>query len=303
MFPVESMMGPSIQSLRVFLSILEHGSLSAAGRQLGMTQPAVSNHLHALEDHFGVTLLTRGRRLRPTPAGECLAEHARRVLDDLATLEAEVARHAGPHGRLVVGASSTPGELLMPSLAVEFSAQYPDVALDVHIVDTEETIAALLNREIEVAVVGREVEDPRLTCSVIGQDELVVVVAIDDPLAGAEVTPADLAERPLVMREEGSATRHTVEDALAAAGIAPRVAMELGANASVLGAVAAGAGIGVVPARTVSAQPAVSTLEVRGLTFVRPFVLVTERSRPLSPAAEAFVGMCAGSPGSRKERA
>jgi DNA-binding transcriptional LysR family regulator len=300
---MRSTMGPSIQSLRVFLSILEHGSLSAAGRELGMTQPAVSNHLHVLEGRFGVTLLTRGRRLRATPAGECLAWHARRVLDDLVTLEVEVSRHAGPRGRLVVGASSTPGELLMPSLAVEFSTKYPDVALDVHIVDTEETIAALLNREIEVAVVGREVEDPRLACSVVGQDELVVVVATNDPLAGAEVAPADLAYRPFVMREEGSATRRTVEDTLAAAGIKPRVAMELGSNASVLGAVAAGAGIGVVPARTVGTQPALNTLKVRGLTFVRPFVLVTEHDRSLSPAAEAFVEMCTGSAGSRKERA
>jgi DNA-binding transcriptional LysR family regulator len=296
-------MGISIQSLRVFLSILEHGSLSAAGRQLGMTQPAASNHLHTLEERFGVTLLTRGRRLQPTPAGECLAEHARRVLCGLATLEAEMSRHVGPYGRLVVGASSTPGELLMPRLAVEFSAHYPDVALDVHIVDTEDTITALLNHDIEVAIVGREVEDLRLECSVVGQDELVVVVAADDPLARTEVAPADLAEQPFVMREEGSATRRTVENALAAAGITPRVAMELGSNASILGAVAAGAGIGVVPARTVGAQPAVSTLEVRGLTFMRPFVLVTERDRSLSPAAEAFVGMCAGSPDSRKELA
>src|SRR5215207_7479691 len=174
-----------------------------------MTQPAVSNHLRGLEERFGMALLTRGRRLQPTPGGECLAWHARRVLDDLAALEAEVARHTGPHGRLVVGASSTPGELLMPRLAVEFSVHYPDVALDVHIADTEETIAALLNREIEVAVVGRQVEDPRLTGTVIGQDELIVVTAASDPLAGVKLTPADLADKPFVLREEGSATRRT----------------------------------------------------------------------------------------------
>ena len=69
-----------------------------------MTQPDVSNHLHALEDRFGVViLLTRGRHLQPTLAGECLSGHARRVLGDLAALEAEVARHAGPRGQLVVG--------------------------------------------------------------------------------------------------------------------------------------------------------------------------------------------------------
>lgn len=267
-----------------------------------MTQPAVSNHLHALEERFGVKLLTRGRRLQPTPAGECLAGHARRVLDDLETLEAEVARYAGPRGRLVVGASSTPGELLMPRLVVEFSAHYPDVALDMHIVDTEETIAALLNRDIEVAVVGREVQDPRLSGTVIGQDELVVVVAANDPLAGSEVTVEDLADRPFVLREEGSATRRVVEDALAAASVTPRVAMELGSNAAVVGAVAAGAGVGVVPARIVGARSAVGTLEVPGLAFPRPFVLVTERNRLLSPAAEAFVEICSGTVCTEKER-
>ncbi|MDQ4127856.1 MAG: LysR family transcriptional regulator, partial [Actinomycetota bacterium] len=123
-------MSPSVQGLRVFVCILECGSLSAAGRELGMTQPAVSNHLHALEERFGVALLTRGRPLRATPAGECLAEHARRVLDEVASMEAEMACHTAPHGPLVVGASSTPGELLMPGLATEFSARYLEVALE-----------------------------------------------------------------------------------------------------------------------------------------------------------------------------
>jgi DNA-binding transcriptional LysR family regulator len=241
-----------------------------------------------------VRLLIRGGHLQPTPAGECLVGHARRVLDDLAILEAEVAQHAVPRGRLVVGASSTPGELLMPRLAVEFSAHYPNVALEVHIVDTEETLATLLHQGIEVAIVGREVNDPRLVVTVVGQDELVVVVATDDPLLGAEVRPLDLADRPFVLREEGSATRRVVEDTLAAAGVTPRVAMELGSNAAVVGAVAAGAGIGVVPARIVEARSAVSTLKVSGLTFVRPFVLATERNRLLSPAAEAFIDMCTG---------
>lgn len=294
-------MGISIQSLRVFLSILEHGSLSAAARELRMTQPAVSNHLHTLEKRFGVTLLARGRRLQPTPAGECLAEHARRVLDDLAVLDAEVTRHAGPRGRLVVGASSTPGELLMPRLAVEFSAHHPDVTLDVHIEDTEETLAALLNRDIEAAVVGREVDEPRLEGTVVGWDELVAVVAANDPLAGAaEVAPVDLTDRPFVMREEGSATRRTVEDALASSGIAPQVAMELGSNAAVAGAVAAGAGIGVVPARTVRDHMEIRTLQIQELAFLRPFVLVIERDRPLSPAAEAFVEICARTVGAKK---
>lgn len=285
-------MSLSIHGLRVYLCILERGSLSAAGRELGLTQPAVSNHLHALEERFGVALLTRGRPLRATPAGECLAEHARRVLDGVSALEAEMACHTAPHGSLVLGASSTPGELLMPGLAAEFSTRYPDVALELRVYDTDEAIAALLEREIEAAVVGHEVDDTRLVGTVLGYDALVPVVAASDRLAGTEIFPEDLANRPFVLRERGSGTRRTAEEGLAGAGVRPRVAMELGSNAAVAGAVAAGAGIGVVPLRTVGALKEVRRVEVRGLSLSRPFVLLTERGRRLSPAAEAFVAAC-----------
>jgi len=257
-----------------------------------MTQPAVSNHLHALEEQFGVKLLTRGRPLRATPAGECLAARARRVLGEISALESEMALQCTPRGRLLVGASSTPGELLLPGIAVEFSARYPDVALDLHIADTDETLAALLHRDIEIAVVGREVDDPRLVGAVIEEDELVPVVASSDHLAEIRITPTDLADRPFVLRERGSATRHIVEKVLAASGVRPQVAMELGSNAAVAGAVAASAGIGIVPTRTLATQSALKQLNVSGLKFLRPFVLVTERGRPLSPAAEAFVATC-----------
>ncbi|MDP9454868.1 MAG: LysR substrate-binding domain-containing protein [Actinomycetota bacterium] len=277
----------------MFLCVLESGSLSAAGRELGMTQPAVSNHLHALEERFGVSLVSRGRPMRATPAGENLAGHARRVLGEVAELEEGMARHAGPRGRLAVGVSSTPGELLLPRLAVEFSGRYPEVTLDARVVDTEETVALLLEREVEVALVGRTVEHPRLVGRVVEEDDLVPVAAASDPLVGRAVEAEALDGRPFVLREKGSATRLAVEEGLAGAGLGePRVAMELGSNAAVTGAVAAGAGIGVVPARTLGTQAPVERLDVRGLSFSRPFVLLVERGRPLSPAAEAFVGLC-----------
>lgn len=282
----------SIQGLRVFLSILDHGSLSAAGRELGVTQPAVSNHLHVLEEKFGVTLLSRDRGLRATPAGECLAGHARRVMEEISAMEEEMSRHSAPCGRLLVGASSTPGEILLPSLAVRFSAEYPEVALDVHIADTEETLQALMERKFEVAVVGREVDEPGVEATVIEQDELVPVVAASEETFADEVEPADLADRPFIMRERGSATRKVVETRLATAGVKPRIAMELGSNAAVAGAVAAGDGIGVLPARSLVAQSRVRRIQVRSVNFSRPFVMLVESGRSLSPAAESFMELC-----------
>ena len=282
----------SIQSLRVFLCVLEQGSFSAAGRELGITQPAVSNHLHALEERFGVTLLARGHGARPSPAGECLAERARRVLGELESLETALARHTAPHGRLLVGASSTPGEHLLPRLAVRFAAEYPEVSLDVHIGDTEETLASLLDRRVEVAVVGREVDEPRVDSVVIEEDELVPAAAVSECPVSGEVGPAALADRPFIMRERGSATREIVEDRLSEAGLKPRIAMELGSNAAVAGAVATGAGIGVLPARSLVSQDRIGRFLVHGLEFRRPFVMLVEKGRPLSPAAEAFTALC-----------
>ncbi len=182
----------------------------------------------------------------------------------------------------------------MPGLVTEFSARYPDVALELRVYDTDEAIAALLGREIEAAVVGHEVDDPRMVGTVVGHDVLTPVVAASDPLAGAEISPGDLTDRPFVLRERGSGTRRAAEEGLAAASVTPRVAMELGSNAAVAGAVAAGAGIGIVPLRTVGTHGSVRRVGVRGLSLSRPFVLLTERGRQLSPAAEAFAAICTG---------
>jgi DNA-binding transcriptional LysR family regulator len=97
--------------------------------------------------------------------------------------------------------------VLVPRAAVDFSERCPDVELDVRIADTEEIVAALKGQEVEVAVLGRDVDDPGLQSTVLEQDELVLVVAASSELAGSELHPNDLAGLPFVMREEGSATR------------------------------------------------------------------------------------------------
>jgi LysR family transcriptional regulator, low CO2-responsive transcriptional regulator len=179
--------------------------------------------------------------------------------------------------------------------AVEFYERRPDAELDVRIADTEEIVAALKGREVELAVAGSEVDDPDLQGRVLEQDELVLVVAASSEMAGSELHPDDFAGMAFVMREEGSATRRAAEEALAAAGQEARVAMELGSYAAVVAAVAEGEGlVGVVPARQLGDDRRVGRLQVRGLSLRRPFVLLTERGRTLSDAAEAFVTVLTG---------
>lgn len=286
-------MGFSLQSLRVFLAVIEKKSFSEAGQRLGMSQPAVSNHLRALEERFGIELLSRGRPLRPTLAGEELAQRAQRILEEVEDLESEMSRHAAPCGSLVVGASSTPAEFLMPSVAAEFSSRYPEVSLKLKVYDSEGAVQALLAREIEAVVVGREAEDLRLESRFVEEDKLVPVVSSRDKTF-SEVSVEELSERPFVLRERGSATRLATEKGLAEVGVFPKVVMELGSNGAVVGAVAAGVGVGVMPERFADSHPEVREVSVEGLSLRRPFALVTERSRSLSPAALAFVETCVG---------
>ncbi len=284
-------MGLSLQSLRVFVAVVEEESFSAAGQRLGMSQPAVSNHLHNLETRFGVELLCRGKHISPTPAGECLASRAKKLLEEADSLEAEMARQCEPRGSLVVGASSSPAEFFMPKVAADFSARHPDVSLELKVYDSEGAVRALLAREVEAAVVGCAVENPRLESRTVEEETLVPVVS-----SGREKPPAMSAEEfavsSFVLRERGSATRLAAEEGLAAVGVSPNILMELGSNGAVAGAVAAGVGIGVVPERFAATHPEVRKVPVEGLSFRRPFVLATEKRRSLSPAAKAFIETC-----------
>lgn len=285
-------MGLSLQSLRVFVAVVEEGSFSGAGQRLGMSQPAVSNHLRALEARFGVELLSRGKHASPTPAGECLATRARKLLEAARSLEEEVARHAAPRGVLIVGASSTPAEFFMPGIAAEFSAKYPEVSLELKVYDSEGAIHALLAREVEAAVVGYAIEDTRLASRIVEEETLIPVVSSGE--GEPPETVEDLGASSFVLRERGSATRLAAEAGLASIGVSPNVVMELGSNGAVAGAVAAGVGIGVVPERFAATHPEIRSVSVEGLSFRRPFVLFTEKSRSLSPAAAAFIETCIG---------
>lgn len=274
----------------MFLAILEHGSVSAAGRRLGVSQPAVSGHLHSLEARYGVVLLERGRPVRATAAGACLERHARRIVASYREMEEEMSRQAEPSGDLTVGASTTPAEVIIPRIVAKFAGLCPEVNLKVRVGDTREIMSMLREREIELGLVGLEPEDDFFASRLIEHDLLTVIVP--EGFEGDEISAEEFASRPLVLREEGSATRRAVEKSLSDSNIAARSILELGSNAAIVGAIAQGAGVGVVPKRIVSGGSGVTAVRVAGLEISRPLALVSEANRGLSPAAEEFGRLC-----------
>ncbi len=246
----------NLEHLRTLVSIAEQGSLSAAARTLHISQPAVTKQVQRFESELGLSLMNRGPRrgAELTPAGERVLAFARETLANLEALERDLAAlKAIEQGTLMLAASTIPGEYLLPALLAGFRARYPQVQVQMSVSDTAAVAEKVLADEVDVGVIGSEVKRPGLHLERFVGDEIVLAVPPRHPFAGRKSIAVDeLAGQPLVMREEGSGTRRSVEIAFAAAGLElPREqsTMILGSTQAILQAVEQGLGLGFVSAR------------------------------------------------------
>jgi DNA-binding transcriptional LysR family regulator len=286
-----------LHNLETFMAVAAEGSFTGAARRLGITQPSVSEQIRVLEQHFGVSLFERlGRETRLTTAGERLRGHAETLLVGFEEMERDLsALREGAQGIVAIAASPVPGESILPALLPGFHAESPGASIREVIADARTAIERLLRREVELAVIGGPFHDERCQAEVIARDEFALIAPRDHPLAALPaVTPERLSREPLVLREEGSSARAAVEDAFAAAGIAPsrvRVVAELGSTEAVKAAVAAGLGVGFVSvAALVAGGPAgeLRALPMADFAPTRDLLLISERGRPLTSLAAAF---------------
>jgi DNA-binding transcriptional LysR family regulator len=269
--------------------------MTAAAEPAGVSQPAISAQVKALERYYGTRLLERdGRGSTPTAAGRLVAAYAGRVLmlvDELGRGVADLEGLAA--GELIVGASSTVGEQLLPAYLGRFHAAHPRVRLSVRIGNSAEISASVAARELDFAIVGEAPGDSELLAQPVLQDQIVAFVAPGDPLLRqAPVAPLALCGRQFVMREAGSATRALAERCLRETSCGPGHVIELGSNEAVKRAVEAGLGIGILSTYTIEAERLaglLADLPILGWTCARSFWLIRRRDRVLTRAEEAFL--------------
>jgi DNA-binding transcriptional LysR family regulator len=289
----------NLDHLRTLVAIVEYGSLSAAARAKRISQPAVTKQVQRMEADLGLSLLVRGprRRVELTPAGEQVLAFARETLARYERLERSLAAlKAVGQGTLSLAASTIPGEYLLPGLLAAFRAKYPQVKVEMTIADTAGVATKLMKDEADVGVIGSAVDQPDLRLERLVGDEVVLAVPADHPFAGRErVSVEDLHGQPLILREEGSGTRRSVEAALVAAGLKlPRnsVALTLGSTQAILQAVAQGLGLGFVSARAAAQAQADARLACVGLEGVdlrRDLYLAYQPQRAGDPLVAHFL--------------
>ncbi|WP_219995754.1 LysR family transcriptional regulator [Schumannella sp. 10F1B-5-1] len=284
-----------LDTLEVLARVGDTGSISRAAIELGITQQAVSARIRAVEQRLGIRLVERtaaGSAL--TDAGSRLRELAAPVLSASQRLEAELPALGGALRPLVVAASQTIAEALLPGWIQALRADSPDV--DVRIVAGNSRETADLVRSGRAAIGFIETPDlpGDLLTRQIGADELVLVVAPDHPWAGRSVDAIMLAHTPLLVREVGSGTRSTLESQLGASGLSPvEPAAVLATSGVVRASAIAGVAPAVVSARLVGDDLDAGRLErvaVDGLDLSRPLTAIWA-TEPLGTAAQKLLGV------------
>ena len=289
----------NLETLHTLVSIVEYGSLSAAARAKRISQPAVTKQLQRMEAEIGLPLLVRGsrRRLELTPAGDQVLAFAQETLARFETLEHELAllKEAGP-GTLSLAASTIPGEHVLPGLLAGFHKAHPNVDVRVTISDTADVTTKLLEDAADVGLIGSVPARPGLRLDQLIGDEIVLAVPPDHPFAGrVTVTVEELGGQPLILREEGSGTRRSVEQALAGAGLglpADAPAFTLGSSQAVLQAVAQGLGVGFVSARAATrfeSDGHLACVRLAGVNLTRSLYLAVLPERVGDPLIARFL--------------
>lgn len=286
----------NIAQLRTFVAVVEHASFSEAARALGLSQPAVTMQVQALEADLGVTLLDRRyRKVEVTEAGRTLLPHARKVMADVESARGELENLSDTvSGRLDIAASTTPGQYVLPRLLGGFLRAFPEVGVTLRVFDTSEVIERVEAGEAHLGMTGAEVPGARVVFEHLGNDDLVMVCPPGHEIATREkVMLADLVDEQFIVRESGSGTRMVAEDVLRRGGVDPaelRVVIELGTNEAVLSAVEGGMGIGIVStwvAEKAIKLGTVSRVSVPEFPLERPLFLVLPRTT-LTRAADAL---------------
>ena len=254
----------NLSQLRAFDAVVRTGSFTAAAQRLFVSQPAVTNHVKALEAYYEVSLFQRhGRGVEPTELGRELAEISRRLFG----LEEEAADVLKAHKKLITGTLriASDGPYVSIPLVKAFKARFPGVQVSVTIANTRDVMASLIDERCDVAVQADAPSDERLHVVTLGTCKIVVFVNVDHRWAlaqRAEISITELDGEPVVVREHGSTTREVFEGSCKAAGVRPNFTLETTSRETVKEAVAAGLGVGIIAGPELRPDPRFHPLEI-----------------------------------------
>ena len=278
----------SLDQLRTLIEVGDLGSFTEAAKRLHLTQPAISQQIRELENRCGLQLVERiGKRAFATPAGAELIMHGRRIMAEAEHALAAVRHHkVGTAGRVRIGAGPTALAYLLSPVLHKLREAYPDIEITVTTGTTHSISEALLSNEIDMGLTALPVEASDLDAVPVRTDPMVAILPATDDTIPAKVTPADVAQRTLILEYQRVPHRQLSRAWLQAGGVNVKPALEFDNIEAIKSAVSAGLGMSIVPGPAMSQGPPVNSVVVRPLDppLVRTLGLVQRRGRAEPPA-------------------
>ncbi len=280
--------------LAMLVRVVDAGGVTRAAEIMYVSQPAVTHRLRRLERVLGARLVERqGRRLALTNAGQAILPLARQALRILEQIPAAISEVQGLlRGEIILGASTTIGEFLLPKRLSAFAQAYPHIIVRLHIANTQTIVERVLDHSLHIGFSGLRPASSALGTIPFLADTIVLVAAASHPLAGRRVSPEELEHTRLLLREGGSATRAMALRALARCGVNTEATVGFGSNAAVRTAVLAGYGVAALSREVVIddvEQGRVKLIRLQGWRCRRRFYIIRRRDRKLTKAEEILL--------------
>lgn len=285
-------------SLKVFITVAEKRNFSKAAKALNLTQPAISFQIQTLEQYYQTMLFDRvNRHVKLTEAGELLLEYALSMSDLQSELERKMQQLTGHvKGNLMIGASRTVGEYVLPHIICNFKKEYNDVDVTLEIYNTKQVETNVLNRRLDLGLIESKISHSELYYQSFLEDELVIVVPGNHPWAEKEtITLDELKGEPFIIREPGSGSRLVFEQALIDAEFDVEdlnIIMEIGNITAIKSAIIGRLGISVMSKW--AAQDLVETgqaaiLRIENVRMPRRFSIILNQANFESEACSKFI--------------
>ncbi len=278
--------------LRSFLAIAKAGSITSAAEQLNVTQPALTRRLQQLEEHFGASLLARGRKGAVlTEIGKLVEHEARQIVARYEQLREQVAVHQRLEGGTIrIGGGATAVSFVLPEAIAAFQNNHPNVHFHLKEAGRSEIANDVATGQLEICLFTMPVHHRDLLIEPMLEDRIVLVAPHHHPLTRKkQVHLSDLTDMPFVGFEAGSAIRQIIDNALRDAGAEMNVVMELRSIPAILRMVATTGNLAFVSHLGTETHPDIHAIEVKGLSIQRQLALISRNGVKLSAAANAFV--------------
>src|ERR1700729_3129437 len=281
-----------LQQLRYVCAIADTGNFSRAAERCQIAQPSLSQQVLKLEEDLGAKLFDRlGRSVRLTEAGRAFIPQARAVLEQMEVARLSAAdKNADFRGSIAVGVIPTVAPYLIPSYAATFAKNYPDAKLRIVEETTSVLVEGLRNLSIDVAILALPLRHKDLKLFPIRTEPLFAVLRRDHPRASAgSLALKDLRGESFVMLRDGHCFRDLSLRTCTRARITPNIVFESGQFSSLLGMVAAGVGVSLVPEMAIDRNVACRYVRLSDVQATRTIVTAVVRGRSFNRVQQSFI--------------